>query len=85
MKSFVDFYKDELVEVTRDDIICRCHQVTAGELLDLAKFNQSATEDELLKSLKVGTSCGQCKRKNCADKKKCTTHYSKVLRKNISL
>lgn len=75
-------FKEFINELSKNDIVCRCHGVTAGDLLELAKFNQEATTDELLSKLKIGSSCGVCKRKNCKDDKrgKCDIHYSKVLR-----
>lgn len=73
MKSF----KELLIEDKKNDIVCRCHTVTRGDLLDLKKFNQNATEQELLDNLKIGKSCGCCKKENC---KKIDVHYSKVLK-----
>jgi NAD(P)H-nitrite reductase large subunit len=77
MESFSEF----ITEIKHEDIVCRCHGVTVGQLLEKAKFNQDASTEEILRSLKIGTSCGGCLKKNCKENKnRCDVHYSKVLK-----
>ena len=76
----MDRFIDILKEAKPTDLVCRCHGVSVDDLLSLAKFNQSAPESELLKKLKIGTSCTKCLKTNCKDTGRCDTHYKDVLR-----
>ena len=72
-----------ILETKYNDIVCGCHQVQVKDLLKLAKFNQDATEEELLKKLKIGTSCGVCTNREKASKDtkgKSETFYADVLK-----
>lgn len=71
-----------LLELQYNDMVCGCHQVQVKDLLDKAKFKTGTTED-LLKELKIGTSCGVCTNRTKAEKDtkgKCESFYADVLR-----
>ena len=74
-------YQKLLTELQHNDIVCRCNQVTAGDLLEVSKFNQDKPTDEILKLAKCGVSCGICLDKEKGKlKDKYETYYKDVLR-----
>lgn len=76
-------FSEFLNEDNRDKLVCSCNRVTVGDLLDKRKFNQGASEEDILGSLKVGKSCGGCLKKTCETKTgvgRCEIYYKKVLR-----
>jgi len=73
-------FRTLLMEMQYNDIVCKCNQVKAHELLEIAKFNPNASIKDILKKAKVGVSCGRCLQFSATPTKFFDIHYSKVLR-----
>lgn len=55
------YFHEDMEEVTKDKMICKCFSVTEKQIINAIKENNLKTLDEVTNYTKAGGACGHCK------------------------